>query len=194
MRIVEETHLQGASVSEVARRHGVCTNQAFGWRRLMAAASPGEEAVAASDYRSLGAPVRELQRTAAPSRTTVLPDAELVAEIRTLIASCRPIATGTCTRCCAAKSIRSADRSLTSSGFTARGSSISSCCSAIAVKVRDDATTDASPSLSATPVGAQAARRSAATAVIRCARPSRSTAAIGGHQLCTRHSRDLREG
>ena len=36
VQIVEETHLPGASVSEVARRHGVGANQVFGWRRLMA--------------------------------------------------------------------------------------------------------------------------------------------------------------
>ena len=65
--IVEETHLPGASVSEVARRHGVGANQVFGWRRLMAqgaltAASAGEEVVAASEYRALEAQVRELQR------------------------------------------------------------------------------------------------------------------------------------
>ena len=65
--IVDETHLPGASVSEVARRHGVGANQVFGWRRLMAqgaltAASAGEEVVAASEYRALEAQVRELQR------------------------------------------------------------------------------------------------------------------------------------
>ena len=62
-----EPHLPGASVSEVARRHGVGANQVFGWRRLMAqgaltAASAGEEVVAASEYRALEAQVRELQR------------------------------------------------------------------------------------------------------------------------------------
>ena len=65
--IVEETHLPRASVSEVARRFGVGANQVFGWRRLMAqgaltAASAGEEVVAAPEYRTLEAQVRELQR------------------------------------------------------------------------------------------------------------------------------------
>ena len=67
VQIVEETHLPGASVSEVARRHGVGANQVFGWRRLMAqgaltAAGAGEEVVPASEYRALEAQVRELQR------------------------------------------------------------------------------------------------------------------------------------
>ncbi len=67
VRIVEETYLPGASVSEVARRHGVAGNQVFGWRRLMAqgaltAAGAGEEVVAASEYRALEVQVRELQR------------------------------------------------------------------------------------------------------------------------------------
>jgi transposase len=55
------------SVSLVARRHGVASNQLFTWRRLMAqgaltAAGAGEEVVPASEYRSLEAQVRELQR------------------------------------------------------------------------------------------------------------------------------------
>jgi transposase len=67
VQIVEETHLPGASVSEVARRHGVGANQVFGWRRLMAqgaltAAGAGEEVVPASEHRALEAQVRELQR------------------------------------------------------------------------------------------------------------------------------------
>jgi transposase len=33
-RIVEETHLRGASVATVARRHGVNANQVFAWRQL----------------------------------------------------------------------------------------------------------------------------------------------------------------
>ena len=33
-RIVEETHVRGASVATVARRHGVNANQVFGWRQL----------------------------------------------------------------------------------------------------------------------------------------------------------------
>ena len=33
-RIVEETHVKGASVSSVARRHGVNANQVFAWRQL----------------------------------------------------------------------------------------------------------------------------------------------------------------
>lgn len=33
-RIVEETHVRGASVATVARRHGVNANQVFTWRQL----------------------------------------------------------------------------------------------------------------------------------------------------------------
>jgi transposase len=33
-RIVEETHVRGASVASVARRHGLNANQVFAWRRL----------------------------------------------------------------------------------------------------------------------------------------------------------------
>ena len=33
-RIVEETHVRGASVSSVARRHEVNANQVFAWRQL----------------------------------------------------------------------------------------------------------------------------------------------------------------
>ena len=33
-RIVEETHVKGASVSTVARRHEVNANQVFAWRQL----------------------------------------------------------------------------------------------------------------------------------------------------------------
>lgn len=65
--MVEETYMPGMSVSLVARRHGVANNQLFTWRRLMAqgaltAAGAGEEVVPASEYRSLEAQVRELQR------------------------------------------------------------------------------------------------------------------------------------
>jgi len=33
-RIVEETHVRGASVATVARRHGLNANQVFSWRQL----------------------------------------------------------------------------------------------------------------------------------------------------------------
>ncbi len=65
--MVEETNEPGATVSLVARRHGVAPNQLFTWRRLAAqgalAAAGAEEAVApASDYKALQGQVRELQR------------------------------------------------------------------------------------------------------------------------------------
>ncbi|RYF21722.1 MAG: hypothetical protein EOO77_05495 [Oxalobacteraceae bacterium] len=67
VRIVEETHQPGMSVSLVARRHDIGGNQIFTWRCLMAqgaltAAAAGEGVVPASDYRALEAKVRELHR------------------------------------------------------------------------------------------------------------------------------------
>ena len=67
LRIVEETHLPGNTVSLVARRHGIAGDQLFTWRRLMAqgaltAASAGEEVVPASEYRAARQQIRELQR------------------------------------------------------------------------------------------------------------------------------------
>jgi transposase len=67
MRMVEESQEPGASVSLVARRHGVNPNQLFTWRRLAAqgafiAAAAGEEVVPASDYRALQQQIRELHR------------------------------------------------------------------------------------------------------------------------------------
>src|SRR3954466_7286461 len=67
VRIVEETYLPGNSVSLVARRHGIASNQLFTWRRLMAqgaltAAGAGEEVVPASELRAAHQQIRELQR------------------------------------------------------------------------------------------------------------------------------------
>ena len=67
MRLVEESLEPGASVSLVARRHGVNPNQLFTWRRLAAhgaftAAAAGEEVVPASDYRALQEQIRDLHR------------------------------------------------------------------------------------------------------------------------------------
>lgn len=67
VRMVEETYAPGASVSSVARQHGVNPNQLFSWRRLAAegaytAAAAGEEVVPASEYRALQQQVRELHR------------------------------------------------------------------------------------------------------------------------------------
>lgn len=67
MRMVEESLEPGASVSLVARRHGVNPNPLFTWRRLAAqgaftAAAAGEEVVPASDYRALQQQIRELHR------------------------------------------------------------------------------------------------------------------------------------
>ena len=67
MRMVEETYEPDATVSLVARRHGVAPNQLFTWRRLAAqgaltAAAAGEEVVPASEHRALQQQVRELHR------------------------------------------------------------------------------------------------------------------------------------
>ena len=67
LAIVAETHEPGVTVSLVARRHGIAPNQLFAWRRLasqgaLTATQAEEPVVPASDYRSLQAQVRELQR------------------------------------------------------------------------------------------------------------------------------------
>jgi transposase len=67
MQMVEETYQPEATVSLVARRHGVAPNQLFTWRRLAAqgaltAAGAGEEVIPASEHRALQQQVRELQR------------------------------------------------------------------------------------------------------------------------------------
>jgi transposase len=54
-------------VSLVARQHGISGSQVFTWRRLtsqgaLTAAAAGEEVVPASEYGTLEAQVRELQR------------------------------------------------------------------------------------------------------------------------------------
>src|SRR5438132_9912859 len=64
VRMVEETLEPGATVSLVARRHGVAPNQLFTWRRLVAqgaltAAGSGEEVVPASDYRATACIIRQ---------------------------------------------------------------------------------------------------------------------------------------
>lgn len=67
MRMVEETYQPEASVSQVARQHGVGPNQLFTWRRLAAqgalmATGAGEEVIPASEHRALQQQVRELHR------------------------------------------------------------------------------------------------------------------------------------
>ncbi len=79
--MVEETLEPGATVSLIARRHGVAPNQLFTWRRLVAqgaltAAGSGEEVVPASDYRALQSQVRELPAGLAcwpPQRRRIVP-------------------------------------------------------------------------------------------------------------------------
>ncbi len=67
LAIVRETYEADATVSLVARRHGIAPNQLFGWRRLAAqgaltATAAEEEVVPASEYRALQNQVKELQR------------------------------------------------------------------------------------------------------------------------------------
>ncbi len=62
-----KTYEADATVSIVARRHGIQPNQLFAWRRLtsqgaLTATTAEEEVVSASEYRALQAQVKELQR------------------------------------------------------------------------------------------------------------------------------------
>src|SRR4028119_1250559 len=57
LAIVQETYEPDATVSLVARRHGVAPNQLFRWRKLAApgalTATSAQEVAAASEYRAL---------------------------------------------------------------------------------------------------------------------------------------------
>src|SRR3954471_6647102 len=57
VRIVEETHEPGVTVSLVARRHGIAPNQVFTWRRLAsqgALVATGAEEAGAEERRHDG--------------------------------------------------------------------------------------------------------------------------------------------
>jgi len=65
--IVQETYEADATVTIVARRHGIQPNQLFTWRKLAAqgalvATAAEEDVVPASEYWALQNQVRELQR------------------------------------------------------------------------------------------------------------------------------------
>jgi transposase len=67
LAIIQETYEPDATVSIVARRHGIQPNQLFAWRKLasqgaLTATAAEEEVVPASEYRALQAQVKELQR------------------------------------------------------------------------------------------------------------------------------------
>ncbi|MGJ7043746.1 transposase [Shinella sp. BE166] len=67
LAIIQETYEADATVSIVARRHGIQPNQLFAWRRLasqgaLTATAAEEEVVPASEYRALQSQVKELQR------------------------------------------------------------------------------------------------------------------------------------
>jgi transposase len=95
LSIVQPAYEADATVSLVARRHGVAPNQLFRWRKLAAqgaliATSAQEEVVAASEYRALQNQIRELQR--------LLGKKTLEAEI---LKEALEAATGPRSRCCA---------------------------------------------------------------------------------------------
>lgn len=67
LAIVQETMEPGATVSAVARRHGLNPNQVFSWRKQyqegsLAAVSAGEAVVPASQLAAAMKEIRELQR------------------------------------------------------------------------------------------------------------------------------------
>jgi transposase len=85
-RVIEETLVPGAVVSEVARRHGLTPQQVFGWRRQArrpAAASPDTDAlqfVPAIVEAHLPAPAarrRERKRTHPVDRTSGIIEVEI---------------------------------------------------------------------------------------------------------------------
>jgi transposase len=85
--MVAETYEPGATVSLIARRHGIAPNQLFYWRKLagqgaLTAAGAGEEVVPASEYKVLQHQVRELQRLLGKKtlETEILKEALEVAE------------------------------------------------------------------------------------------------------------------
>ena len=85
--MVAETYEAGATVSLIARRHGIAPNQLFYWRKLasqgaLTAAGAGEEVVPASEYKALHHQVRELQRLLGKKtlETEILKEALEVAE------------------------------------------------------------------------------------------------------------------
>lgn len=67
LRIIEESLVQGESISAVARRNGVAPNLLFRWRRLLneggaMAVGSNEPVVGASEVRRLEDRVRDLER------------------------------------------------------------------------------------------------------------------------------------
>jgi len=67
LAIIQETMEPGATVSAVARRHGLNPNLLFGWRKQyqdgsLAAVSAGEAVVPASQLAAAFKEIRELQR------------------------------------------------------------------------------------------------------------------------------------
>ncbi len=66
-QIIEETYLEGQSVSQVARRYGITPSQLFAWRRQMEEGAlqgiqSGEELVPKSQVKEMEKRIRELER------------------------------------------------------------------------------------------------------------------------------------
>ena len=88
LAIIQETYEADATVSIVARRHGIQPNQLFAWRKLasqgaLTATAAEEEVVPASEYRALQAQVKELQRERNERPTAFVIDGGLWLSIRT---------------------------------------------------------------------------------------------------------------
>jgi len=80
LQIVKETHVVGASVSTVARRHNVNPNQVFAWRQLY---RQGLLKPAADAGSGLLLPVKVSMPTVLPSERARRPPREMVAaEVR----------------------------------------------------------------------------------------------------------------
>lgn len=67
LAIIQEKYEPGATISNVARRHGIRPNELVKWRKLatqgaLIATAAEEDVVPASEYRALQSQAKELQR------------------------------------------------------------------------------------------------------------------------------------
>jgi transposase len=90
--LVEEAEQAGMSISAVARKYGIHSNQLFRWRKLVqegafTAVRAGEEVVPLSEVKELRAPVRELERLLGKKtmEVEILKDAIRIAREKKLI-------------------------------------------------------------------------------------------------------------
>jgi len=72
-RIVDEAVIPGASVADIARRHGVNANLVFNWRKAARAASSAAAAAAAAKASALGARGQEDARPGAAEACEFIP-------------------------------------------------------------------------------------------------------------------------